>query len=105
MAAELIREKLIRNLGQEVPHALTVQIDQFKDNKKLITLSATILVERQGQKAIVVGKDGQQLKIIGTDARIEMEKLFDKKVFLRLWVKVKSGWSNDAKALKSLGYY
>jgi GTP-binding protein Era len=104
MAAELIREKLIRNLGQEVPHAVTVQIDQFKDDQKLITISATILVERQGQKAIVVGKDGQQLKTIGTDARIEMEKLFDKKVFLRLWVKVKSGWSNDAKALKSLGY-
>ena len=104
LVAELIREKAIRNLGQEVPHALTVQIDSFQDTKNLINISATILVERQGQKGIIIGKNGELLKKIGTAARIDIEAMLGKKVFLRLWIKVKSGWSNDDNALKKLGY-
>ena len=106
MVAEIIREKLMRTLGQEVPYQLTVEIQSYQYNKakNLIEIDAMILVERSGQKAMVIGKKGQKLKEIGTDARHDIEKLLAKKVFLRLWVKVKEGWSDDARALKSLGY-
>ncbi len=105
MAAELIREKLMRSLGEEIPYSSTVEIEQFKFNDKgVLTISGLILVERSGQKAIIIGKGGQRLKQIGRDARIEMEELFDSKVFLELWVKVKDGWADDERALKSLGY-
>ncbi|WP_223669534.1 GTPase Era [Kangiella shandongensis] len=105
MAAELIREKLMRSLGEEIPYSSTVEIEQFKFNEKgILMISGLILVERPGQKAIIIGKKGQRLKQIGRDARIEMEELFDCKVFLELWVKVKDGWADDERALKSLGY-
>ncbi|GAA4363574.1 GTPase Era [Kangiella marina] len=105
MAAELIREKLMRSLGEEIPYSSTVEIEQFKFNDKgVLHISGLILVERSGQKAIIIGKGGQRLKQIGRDARIEMEELFDAKVFLELWVKVKDGWADDERALKSLGY-
>lgn len=104
LAAETIREKVMRQLGDEVPYELTVEIEQFKTEGKLKRINALILVEREGQKAIVIGEGGQRLKRIGTEARIDMEKLFDSKVMLTVWVKVKSGWSDDERALKSLGY-
>jgi GTP-binding protein Era len=104
LAAELIREKLIRLLGQELPYALTVEIEQFKTEKNLLRISALIWVEREGQKKIIIGKKGEQLKLIGQKAREEMEKLFDSKIFLQLWVKVRKGWSDDERALRSLGY-
>lgn len=102
--AELIREKLMRNLGEEIPYSITVEIEQFKDEGKLLRIHALIWVEKENHKTIVIGKNGEVLKKIGQAARIELEKKLDKKVFLQLWVKVKSGWSDDERALKSLGY-
>lgn len=104
LAAEMVREKIMRQLGDEVPYDLTVQIESFKIEGRLYRIDATILVERDGQKAIVIGEGGQKLKTIGQAARLDMEKLFDSKVMLSLWVKVKGGWSDDERALKSLGY-
>ncbi len=104
LASEIIREKLMRRLGQELPYDLTVEIEQFKEEGNLYRIHAVIWVERDNQKAIVIGKGGRLLKDVGTDARTDMEKMFDHKVFLELWVKVKSGWSDDERALQSLGY-
>ena len=104
LASEIIREKLMRTLGQELPYALTVEIEKFTEEGGLIDIAAVIWVERKGQKAIIIGKKGQGLKKIGQQARIDMEKMLDQKVFLQLWVKVKEGWSDDARALRSLGY-
>lgn len=104
LAAEIIREKLTRNLTQELPYNLTVEIEKFSFDGKILDIAAVIWVERDNQKAIIIGKGGQKLKDMGTKSRIDMEKLFDKKIFLQLWVKVKSGWSDDERALNSLGY-
>ncbi|MCK5453566.1 MAG: GTPase Era, partial [Calditrichia bacterium] len=108
MAAELIREKLMRTLRQEIPYSLTVEIENFEldtsGKKEILNIGAVIWVERPGQKGIVIGKDGENLKSIGKQARIDMEKSFDHKVFLNLWVKVKDGWSDNERILKSLGY-
>jgi GTP-binding protein Era len=103
-AAEVIREKLLRSLSQEVPHALTVEIEQFKLEGGLTRISAVIWVEREGQKAIIIGRSGEVLKKVGERARHELERLLDCKVYLELWVKVKKGWSDDERALHSLGY-
>ena len=104
LVAELIREKLVRELGDELPYQSTVEIETYKEEEKLIRIQAAILVETKGQKAIIIGSKGGRLKSIGTKARIEMEKLLGQKVFLQLWVKVKAGWSDDEAALRSLGY-
>jgi GTPase len=104
IAAELIREQLVRLLGEELPYTSTVVIDEFKLDGTLKRISATIFVEREGQKAIVIGDAGARLKAIGSKSRLAMERLFDTKVFLQLWVKVKTGWSDDERALKQLGY-
>ena len=104
LAAELIREKLTRKLGQELPYALTVEIEQFKEEGKLTRIAAVVLVDRPGQKAIVIGKGGANLKAVGQEARIEMEQNFERKIFLQLWVKVREGWADDERALRSLGY-
>jgi GTP-binding protein Era len=103
-AAELVREKLFRHLGQELPYSLTVEIEQFEQDGNMYRISAVIYVERSGQKNIVIGEKGQLLKAVGKDARIEMEQLFDSKVFLQLWVKVRDGWSDNERMLKNLGY-
>ena len=94
----------MRQLGEELPYAVTVQVDDFKDDGKTIHIDMTTFVERQGQKVILIGKSGQRLKRIGSDARADMEALLSRKVMLNLWVKVKSGWSDDERALRSLGY-
>lgn len=105
MASEIIREKLMRFLGDELPYSVTVEIEQFKMTEKgFFHIHGLILVEREGQKKMVIGNKGSKLKIIGTEARIDMEKMFDNKVHLELWVKVKSGWADDERALRSLGY-
>jgi len=104
MAAEIIREKLLRNLGQEVPHALTVEIERFRTEGAITRIHALIWVERPGQKAIVIGQGGAVLKKIGERARVELENMVDGKVYLELWVKVREGWSDDERALQSLGY-
>jgi GTP-binding protein Era len=104
LAAEIIREKLIRHLGKELPYSTSVIVEKFKENDNLFNISAIIFVEREGQKAIVIGEKGEALKKISTAARKEMERLFAKKVFLTVWVKVKSSWSDDEKLLAQLGY-
>jgi GTP-binding protein Era len=105
MASEIIREKLIRFTGDELPYSTTVEIEQFKmDNKGIIHINALVLVERESQKRMVIGNRGERLKTIGQEARRDMENLFDTKVFLETWVKVKSGWADDERALRSLGY-
>lgn len=104
LAAEVIREKLMRRLNQELPYAVTVEIEQFKEEEKLLRISGLIWVERDSQKAIVIGKDGAGLKAVGRGARLELEKMFEKKIFLQLWVKVKEGWSENERTLSSLGY-
>ena len=104
MAAELVREKLFRKLGQELPYGITVEIEQFKEEDGLFRINALIWVERDSQKAIVIGKQGALLREVGREARIDMEAAFDQKVFLELWVKVKEGWADDERALRSLGY-
>jgi GTP-binding protein Era len=104
LAAEIIREKLLRSLGQEVPHALSVEIEQFKAEGNLTRIAALIWVEREGQKAIVIGHKGEVLKKVGERSRLDLERLLDGKVYLQLWVKVKENWSDDERALRSLGY-
>lgn len=104
LAAELVREKLFRRLGEELPYGLTVEIEQFKEKKGVLHIHALIWVEKSSQKPIVIGHKGERLKQIGRDARIDMEKIFAHKVFLQLWVKIKEGWADDERALRSLGY-
>ena len=104
LAAELVREKITRQLGDELPYAATVEIEQFKQQGKVLHIDALILVEREGQKQILIGNKGGRLRSIGSEARGDMESLFETQVMLRLWAKVKSGWSDDQRALHSLGY-
>lgn len=105
MASEIIREKLMRFMGEELPYSVTVEIEQFKTNERgTYEINGLILVEREGQKKMVIGHQGQKIKTIGIEARADMEKLFENKVHLELWVKVKSGWADDERALRSLGY-
>ena len=104
VASEIIREKLTRLLVRELPYRLTVEIDNFKAESLLVRIGATIWVERDSQKAIVIGKKGMLLKKVGQMARKDLEKMLDNKVFLQLWVKVKKGWSDSERALQSLGY-
>ena len=104
LAAEIVREKITRQLGDEVPYQVTVEIEDFSRGNRILNISALILVEREGQKRIVIGSGGERLKSIGQQARLDMERMFDMKVMLKLWVKVRSGWSDDERALRSLGY-
>jgi len=104
LAAELVREKLFRMLGKELPYGLTVEIEQFRSEAKITHIHALIWVERKSQKTIVIGKQGRVLKEVGQQARRDIEELIDKKVNLKLWVKVKEGWADDERALQSLGY-
>jgi GTPase len=90
-------------LGDEVPYQTAVEIEEFVENDRLVTISAAILVERSGQKKMLIGDKGERIKQIGQQAREDMERLFDCKIMLNLWVKVKRGWSNDVRALRSLG--
>ncbi len=110
LASEIIREKLMRFLGDELPYDITVEMDHMKEIEKergkgtMMDIAATIYVERPSQKPIIIGKEGEKLKEIGKQARLDLQVLFEKKIFLTLWVKVKSGWADDEKALQSLGY-
>lgn len=105
MASEIIREKLIRFTGDELPYSTTVEIEQFKmDDKGVLHINALVLVERESQKRMVIGNKGEKLKTIGQESRRDMESLFEQQVMLETWVKVKSGWADDERALRSLGY-
>ena len=105
MAAEIVREKITRQLGDELPYEMAVEIEEFTYEGELLNISALILVEKSGQKKILIGDKGDRIKLIGTQARIDMETLFESKIMLKLWVKIKSGWSDDERALRSLGYH
>ncbi len=109
MAGEMIREKLFRLTGDELPYTSTVVVEKFEEepspkHKRMVRIAATIVVERDGHKAMVIGEGGERLKRIGTEARTELEKLFDAKVFLQLWVKVRAGWADDEARVRSFGY-
>jgi len=104
LAAELIREKLTRLLREELPYALTVEIERFAEEDRLVRIHALIWVERASQKGIVIGEKGVTLREVGRQARQDLERLLDRKVFLETWVKVREGWSDDERALQSLGY-
>lgn len=104
LVAEIVREKITRQLGAELPYEAAVEIEEFKYQGKICHISALILVERDGQKKIIIGEKGDRLKKIGQQARMDMERLLESKVMLNLWVKVRRGWSDDERALRSLGY-
>ena len=104
LAAEIVREKLTRRLGDELPYTLTVEIERYEEQSALTKIYAIIWVERETQKNMVIGKQGAMLKKIGIDARLDIEKLVDRKVYLQLWVKVKKGWSDNERAMQSLGF-
>ncbi len=105
LAAELLREKIFRFTGEELPYSVSVIIEQFKQEASgLRRIHAAILVDKEAHKAMLIGKDGAKLKEIATQARLDMEKMFGAKVFLEVWIKVRSGWADDARVLKSLGY-
>lgn len=104
LAAELLREKLFRNLGEELPYGIAVEIEKYEEVDGVRRIHAAVIVDRDTHKAIVIGKGGERLKRVASDARKDMEKLFGGKVWLETWVKVKSGWADDDRALKSLGY-
>lgn len=105
MASEIIREKLMRFLGEELPYSVTVEIERFDESKPgIVMINGLILVEREGQKKMVIGNKGQKIKQIGIESRHDLEVLLERKVHLELWVKVKSGWADDERALRSLGY-
>jgi GTP-binding protein Era len=104
LAAEMNREKLLRQTHEEIPYSLAVEIDEFIEEGKLARITASVLVERESHKAIVIGKHGERLKTVGTEARLDMERVFGMKVFLQLWVKVREAWREDEHALIELGY-
>ena len=104
LAAEMIREKVLQETEEEVPYAVAVEIDEFVEQGTLAKIRASILVERETQKGILIGKQGERLKSIGTHARVDMERLFGMKVFLELWVKVRKSWREDEQTLVQLGY-
>ena len=104
LAAEIVREKVFRLLGDEIPYSISVEIEKFETEGELRRVYAAIIVDRDSQKPILIGKKGEKLKEIGTQARKDMEELFGLKVYLEVWVKVKSGWADDERAVKSLGY-
>ena len=110
LAGEMIREQLMRRLGEELPYSTTVEVEKFEEEPSpkagvMYRIDAVIWVERDGQKAIVIGKGGERLREIGSRARQQMERLFDAKVFLQTWVRVREGWSDDEAALRALGYH
>ncbi|MEJ5209354.1 GTPase Era [Denitratimonas sp. CY0512] len=104
LVAELIREQLMRQLGAELPYATTVMIERFADEERMLRISATIFVERDGQKAIVIGAGGSRMRSIGQAARLAIESQFERKVFLELWCKVREAWSDNENALRGFGY-
>jgi len=104
LAAEIVREKIMRLTGQEIPYVTAIEVEEYQEKNDVMHIGMIIYVEKASQKAIIIGDKGERLKNIGTQARIDIETLIGQKVFLRLWVKVKSGWADSERALQSLGY-
>ncbi len=104
LAAEIVREKVFRLTGDEIPYVVAVTIEQFEEDGAMFRIGAVIWVDREGHKPIVLGRGGEHIKRIASEARVDMEKLFDHKVFLQVWVKVKGGWADDSRLIKQFGY-
>jgi GTPase len=104
LAAEIVREKVFRLTGDEIPYVVAVTIEQFEEDGQMFRIGAVIWVDRDGHKPIVLGRGGEHIKRIASEARVDMEKLFDRKVFLQVWVKVKGGWADDSRLIKQFGY-
>ena len=104
LVSEIIREKIMRQFGREIPHQTVVALERMKIEKEIVNIDATVFVEKNSQKRILIGSSGDKIKRVSTDARLDIENLLEKKVMLRTWVKVKSGWSRDDDILKSLGF-
>ena len=104
LAAEIVREKVFRLTGDEIPYVVAVTIEQFEEDGQMFRIGAVIWVDREGHKPIVLGRGGEHIKRIASEARVDMEKLFDRKVFLQVWVKVKGGWADDSRLIKQFGY-
>ncbi|MEI6102280.1 MAG: KH domain-containing protein, partial [Eubacteriales bacterium] len=106
IAAEMIREKALKHLGKEIPHGIGVEIEKLEvdDQKDIINMDAVIYCERESHKGIIIGRGGSKLKKIASEARLEIQTLFDRKIFLQVWVKVKEDWRNQSSMLKMLGY-
>ncbi len=104
LAAEIVREKVFRLTGDEIPYVVAVTIEQFEEDGAMFRIGAVIWVDRDGHKPIVLGRGGEHIKRIASEARVDMEKLFDRKVFLQVWVKVKGGWADDSRLIKQFGY-
>ncbi|MBX3640160.1 MAG: GTPase Era [Nitrosomonas sp.] len=104
IAAEFVREKLFRLMGDELPYSASVVTEKFVETERLYEIHVIILIDKPGQKAIIIGKNGEKLKLIGSQARKDMERVFGKKVFLRIWVKVRSGWADNVNVLRQLGH-
>lgn len=104
LAAEIVREKVFRLTGDEIPYVVAVTIEQFEEDGAMFRIGAVIWVDREGHKPIVLGRGGEHIKRIASEARQDMEKLFDRKVFLQVWVKVKGGWADDSRLIKQFGY-
>jgi GTP-binding protein Era len=104
LAAEMVREKLFRQLGDELPYGASTSIESFETEGNLRRIHVAIIVDKASHKAMVIGKGGEKLKLIGTEARRDMEKLFGGKVYLQVWVKIKHGWADDERTLKNLGF-
>ena len=104
LAGELVREQLMLRLGEELPYSTTVEIERFEEDGEMLRIAAIVWVEREGQKPIVIGKGGERMKAISTGARMGMERLFGRKVFLETWCRVREGWSDDEAALRRFGY-
>jgi GTP-binding protein Era len=104
LAAEIVREKVFRLTGDEIPYVVAVTIEQFEEDGQMFRIGAVIWVDRDGHKPIILGRGGEHMKRIASEARQDMEKLFDRKVFLQVWVKVKGGWADDSRLIKQFGY-
>ncbi len=104
LAAEIVREKIMRQTGDELPYSIALEVEEFKEKKAIVHIGILILVDKRSQKSIIIGKEGSRLKEVGRQARLDLENMLDSKVFLRLWVKVREGWADDERALNSLGY-
>jgi GTP-binding protein Era len=104
LAAEIVREKLTRRTGEELPYRLSVEIEEFTEEPGLTRIGAVVWVEKAGQKAIVIGREGRALKAVATEARRDLERLLERPVYLSVWVKVREGWSDDERALRNMGY-
>ena len=104
LAAEIVREKVMRQTGNEIPYSVAIEVEEYTEKQNIIHIGILIIVDKRSQKTIIIGNKGERLKEIGRQARLDLENMLQTKVFLRLWVKIREGWADDERALRSLGY-